>query len=114
MGTAFARAGVEARLTVQGSGRYFADDANRVRVAPFAVAGATLSFAPALGRLAPLLPGAEVGGGLRAFVAVENLFDRRYAASAFLNPDRLDGRPMAYEPGLPRGVVVGIAVGSRR
>jgi outer membrane receptor protein involved in Fe transport len=108
-----ARAGVEARFAVQGTGRYFADDANAVRVAPFAVASATLAFSPAFGRLPPLVAGAA-GAGVRAFVTVENLFDRRYAASAFLNPDRLDGAPLAYEPGLPRGVVVGVAVGRRR
>jgi iron complex outermembrane receptor protein len=108
-----ARVGVEARVNVQGAGRYFADDANRVRVAPYAVASATLAFAPAFGRGLALLPGVA-GGGVRAFVTVENLFDRRYAASAFLNPDRLDGAPLAYEPGLPRGLVVGLTVGSRR
>jgi outer membrane receptor protein involved in Fe transport len=108
-----ARSGVEARLSVQGSGRYFADDANAIGVAPFTVARATLAFAPAIGRRTALLPGVA-GAGVRAFVTVENLFDRRYAASAFLNPDRLAGAPLAYEPGLPRSVVVGVTVGGRR
>jgi iron complex outermembrane receptor protein len=112
-GGPFARAGVEARIGVQGGGRYFADDANTVRVAPSTVASATLAFSPAFGRWAPLALGAA-GTGVRAFVTVENLFDRRYAASAFLNPDRVGGAPLAYEPGLPRGVVVGVTVGGRR
>jgi outer membrane receptor protein involved in Fe transport len=51
---------------------------------------------------------------VRAFVTVENLLDRRYTASAFLNPDRLGGAPLAFEPGLPRGVVIGLSVGHRR
>jgi iron complex outermembrane receptor protein len=112
-GGALGRTGVELRLGVQGTGPYFADDANRVRVAPYTVTSATLSFAPTFGRRAPLLPGGA-GSGVRAFVTVENLLDRRYTASAFLNPDRLGGAPLAFEPGLPRGVVIGLSVGHRR
>jgi hypothetical protein len=47
-------------------------------------------------------------------VRVENLADRRYVASAFLNPDVVGGEPVAFEPGLPRQVVVSVALGAGR
>jgi outer membrane receptor protein involved in Fe transport len=57
----------------------------------------------------------RVGGlGVRGFVAVNNLFDRPYVASAFLNPDVVGGEPVAYEAGLPRNLVLGISVGGSR
>jgi hypothetical protein len=53
-----------------------------------------------------------VGGGLAigGFVTVANLFDRRYVASAFLNPDVVDGVPVAFEPGLPRHLLVSLTL----
>ena len=35
-----------------------------------------------------------------------------YIGSAFLNPDVVGGVPVAFEPGRPREVVVGLTVGS--
>ena len=46
----------------------------------------------------------------RGFARVNNLFDRAYIASAFLNPDVVAGEPVAFEPGLPRNLVVGISL----
>jgi outer membrane receptor protein involved in Fe transport len=46
---------------------------------------------------------------VRGFVSVYNLADRRYIGSAFLNPDRVNGEPVAFEPGMPRSVVVSIS-----
>jgi outer membrane receptor protein involved in Fe transport len=48
--------------------------------------------------------------GLRAFVTVTNVFDRAYVASAFLNPDVVGGQAVAFEPGLPRNLVVGLSL----
>lgn len=88
---------------VTGAGRYFADDANAVAVPAYALVNASVLFdrAPLWG-----------GSGLRAFVAVNNLLDRRYIGSAFLNPDVVNGEPVAFEPGRPREVVVGLTVGA--
>jgi hypothetical protein len=60
----------------------------------------------------PLRP----GGGItaRGAVQVENLANRRYVASAFLNPDVVAGQPVAFEPGSPRQVVVSMALGAGR
>ena len=44
--------------------------------------------------------------GLTGFVRVENLLDRRFMTSGFLNPDLVNGHALAYEPGLPRAVIV--------
>jgi iron complex outermembrane recepter protein len=82
------------QLGVQGNSRYWADDANRVPVAGFAVFSATA------GLRTPLKLGA--GLALGGFVTVDNLFGRRYVASAFLNPDVVNGAPIAFEPGFGR------------
>ena len=94
----------QVRLGVEATSAFFADDANRVKV-------------PAH-RIASLMLGADalkLGGGsaMSAFVTVHNLFDSRYIASAFLNPDVVAGEPVAFEPGFPRHVVVGVSLQAR-
>lgn len=93
------------KLRVQGTSSYFVDDANAVQVR--ASGGASLT----LGLEEPLPLGRRLG--LRGYVTVDNLFDRRYVASAFLNPDVVGGVPVAFEPGLPRHVVVAVSIGMR-
>lgn len=55
------------------------------------------------------------GSGLavRGFASVNNLANRRYIASAFLNPDVVKGVPVAFEPGAPREFVVGVTLEAR-
>jgi iron complex outermembrane receptor protein len=95
------------RLGLQGTSSYFADDANQVRVAAYHTASVTVGLDDPV----------AVGGGLgiRGFATVNNLFDADYIASAFLNPDVVGGVPVAFEPGLPRSLVVGVTLarGSR-
>jgi iron complex outermembrane receptor protein len=88
------------------SGKYFADDANRVRIPSFTVLDLT----------AELRDPIRIAGGLgvRGFVSVKNLTDRRYIGSAFLNPDLVGGAPAAFEPGMPRTVVVSLSLGMIR
>ncbi|MEJ7811063.1 MAG: TonB-dependent receptor [Gemmatimonadaceae bacterium] len=95
--------GLSLQLAAQGTDAYFADDANTVRVPGYGTLGATLAMERPL----------ELGGGLglRGFVTVNNLADRRYVASAFLNPDVVNGVPVAFEPGLPRHVVASLSLG---
>jgi iron complex outermembrane receptor protein len=96
--------GFRLQVDLQTVGRYFLDDANQVSVPGYPVFGATVALdQPA--RLGAL--------SLRGYLTVNNLFDRRYIGSAFLNPDVVNGVPVAFEPGLPRSVVVGAAVGWR-
>lgn len=85
------------------SGEYFADDANRVKVQGFTIfrLGAELRE--------PLL--AHNGWGVRGFVTVHNITDKKFVGSAFLNPDIIAGAPAVYEPGMPRTMIVSFSVG---
>lgn len=89
------------RIGVETMSSFFADDANQVEVPAFRTANLTI------GTDNPVA--LSSGLGVNAFVTVHNLFDRRYIASAFLNPDVVAGEPVAFEPGLPRNVVVGVS-----
>ena len=93
------------RIGVDAMSSFFADDANQVKVPSFRSADLTV------GTDTPLSLGRTIG--LSAFVAVHNLFDHHYIASAFLNPDVVAGEPVAFEPGLPRTVVVGVSFVTR-
>jgi iron complex outermembrane receptor protein len=91
------------RAVVQGMTRWYADDANTIGVPGFSLLNLTLATAAAL----PL----RGGVALRGSVGVHNVTARRYMASAFLNPERDQaGEPVAFEPGLPRHVVVTLSL----
>ena len=94
-----------ARLSVQGMSRFFADDANSVTVPGYGIVNLTVGLDEqmALAR----------GVGVRGFVTINNLTDRRYTASAFLNPAIVSGEAVAFEPGLPRHLVVSVEIGRR-
>jgi iron complex outermembrane recepter protein len=96
------------KAAVEHSGEYFADDANRVTVPAFTI----LNLTAELRR--PIL--AANGWGLRGFVTVQNVTDKRYIGSAFLNPDPVPGgtAPAAFEPGMPRSVIVSFSAGRLR
>ncbi len=94
--------GIAVRIGAQGFSKYFADDANTVVVPGYAIVNTTIS----LDR-----PVALGGGiGLRGFVSVNNVGNNAYLASAFLNPDVVNNVPVAFEPGLPRNVVVSFSL----
>jgi iron complex outermembrane receptor protein len=86
------------------TGSYYADDKNLVNVPGFH----TVRTAVSVNR--PLVGGVA----LRGFIAVENALDRRYFASAFINPDYVGGVPAAFEPGLPRAVIVSFSLARSR
>ena len=96
---------LELRVGLQGMSRFFADDANQVAVPAYRLVSVTVGAAEPI----------SIGGGfgVRGFVTVHNLFDRAYIASAFLNPDVVAGEALAFEPGLPRHVVVGVTLMTR-
>jgi iron complex outermembrane receptor protein len=93
--------GLSVQAGLQGTGGYFADDANLVTVDASHILGASL-------RADRLLVVGDVT--LKGFVSVENLTDKRWIGSAFLNPDVVNGKPLAYEPGMPRTVLVSFTV----
>ncbi len=85
-------------LAVEHAGSYYADDANLVPVPGHTVFSFTIESRQ------PLL---RAGGiGLSGWVSLQNITNRRYIGSAFLNPDRANGVPMAFEPGMPRSLAV--------
>ena len=88
---------------VEHSGKYFADDANRVRVPSFTILNLTAELRDPI----VVFRGLRVGG----FVSVKNLTDKPYIGSAFLNPDLVGGAPAAFEPGTPRTVIVSLSLG---
>jgi outer membrane receptor protein involved in Fe transport len=96
--------GVRLEGGVTGAGPFYADDANRVAVPGYALLNVTASLdrSVALGRIT----------GVRGFVSVNNLAGRRYIGSAFLNPDVVNGVPVAFEPGQPRELVFGLSAGA--
>jgi iron complex outermembrane receptor protein len=93
---------LQLRLGIQGTSAYFTDDANQIEVAGSRIANATVATADAIFLTAGL--------GLRGFVTVNNVLNRAYVASAFLNPDVVGGQAVAFEPGLPRNVVLGLSL----
>ena len=96
---------VRVRLELENIGSFYADDANQVKVPSYRIANLSA------GTDRPVWLGGGVG--INAFVTVNNLFDRHYIASAFLNPDVVAGEPVAFEPGLPRNFVVGVSFVAR-
>lgn len=97
-----ARRRVEMEVGVQWVDAFWADDANEVRVPSYALWSAELGLRPVrIGR----------GLNLRGSLQVENLANREYVASAFLNPDVVAGEPVAFEPGLPRHLVLSLSLG---
>ncbi len=97
---------LEAKLGVRGLGKYFVDDANRVSVPSHNLVDLTFAVGDPL----------SLGRGLsmRGFVEIANLLDRKHIGSAFLNPDIVNGVPLAYEPGAPRTFVVSVTLTRRK
>jgi iron complex outermembrane receptor protein len=93
----------EVEIGMQYVDGFWADDANQVRVPGYALWNAGIG----LRRPVRLPRGLTLRGSLR----LENLLDERYVASAFLNPDVVDGQPVAFEPGLPRHAVATLSLG---
>lgn len=93
--------GVRLKGVIEGVGRYWVDDANTVRVPGYTVVHALAE-----------LDALPVGGGwgVGGFAGVYNVGGRLYTGSAFLNPERVGGRPLAFEPGAPRSVVVSLSI----
>ena len=97
--------GLAAQVGVQGTGGYWADDANAVRVIEAHIVNASL-------RADRLM---RVGDAtVKGFLTIENLADRRFIGSAFLNPDIVNGKALAFEPGMPRTIMLSFSVSRGR
>lgn len=94
---------LQVKFGVEQFGEYFANDANTVTVPSYTIYNVTASLKK------PIL--SANGWGLRGFLTVHNLTDESYIGSAFLNPDLVGGAPAAFEPGMPRSVIVSFSFG---
>jgi len=90
------------RVTTQGLSSYPADDANSVTVPAYGLTSLTLGLADPVALTAALV--------LSGFITVNNVFNRVHIASAFLNPDVVGGAPLAFEPGLPRTLLISFSL----
>lgn len=92
------------KINLNGTGKYYADDANTIEVPAFSIINGSLG----------LSRGINLGSGffLKGFLTVNNIAGKEYAASAFINPDYLNGEAVYLEPGLPRHLVFSLTVGA--
>jgi iron complex outermembrane receptor protein len=93
-------------INLQGVGEYFVDDANLTKVPSYSLLNLTAGFRHPVQLTAGL--------AMRAFFGVNNLSDKKYAGSAFVNPDVVNGAPLFLEPGLPRNYVIGVSFSGRK
>ena len=98
-------AGVTVGAGLQVTGGYFVDDANKVG----GPASGVINLSLQAGELATF--GAW---GLGGFLSVENVLDRKFVGSAFLNPDVVGGVPLYIEPGMPRTLLMSFQLSRRR
>jgi iron complex outermembrane receptor protein len=84
------------------AGKYFVDDANSIEVPSYNILGASIGLKNDI----------KITGHfyIRGFINFYNLTDEKYAASAFINPDVVNGSPVYLEPGLPMNVAASIQV----
>lgn len=87
-------------FSVKGVSSYYVDDINITQVPSYAVCDLTLNIEK------PVVLTGNIKLG--AFVNVSNLFDIKYAESAFINPAFVNGAPVYLEPGLPQNISAGV------
>ncbi len=90
-------------FNLSGVGKYFVDDANSLEVPSYLTLSATLG----LNKTIEITKWLNV----RGFITVNNITDKLYASSAFINPDYLNGKPVYLEPGLPRNIIASVQFG---
>ena len=88
-------------INSSGMSKYFVDDANTIEVPDFNIINASIG----LNKPLPILNGYS----LRGFISVNNIFNKKYVASAFINPDVINGEPVYLEPGLPQNVTISLS-----
>lgn len=94
--------GIFANLNLQSVSNYFIDDSNQIEVPSFQI----INFAIGIDE------GIEVGfAKIKTTFSINNLFDKKYAASAYINPDVVNKEAYFLEPGLPRNYNLSISIG---
>lgn len=88
-------------VSMNGMGKYFADDANTLKVPSYTTFNATVGIEKPIAITGAL--------AVRGFLTVNNIFDTKYVSSAFINPDIVNGEAVYLESGLPRNIVLSIS-----
>lgn len=88
-------------ISVNGIGKYFVDDANKLSVPSFNIVNATIGLNKPIKLIGDL--------SFTGFLTINNLFDLKYASSAFINPDIVNKEAVYLEPGMPRNFVLSIS-----
>ncbi len=88
-----------------GVGKFYANDANTIEVPAYNIINVSIGLKEEV----------IITGGLfiRGFIIVNNILDDKYAASAFTNPDVVNGEAVYLEPGMPRSFVFSLSLGWR-
>jgi iron complex outermembrane recepter protein len=88
-------------LDLNGIGKYFADDANKIEVPAFGI----INISAGLNKPLKITENFAVSG----FITVNNVTDKKYVGSAFINPDIVGGVPVYLEPGMPRNITASLS-----
>ncbi len=89
-------------INMNGIGKYFVDDANTLSVPSFNVVNATIGLNKPIKLIGEL--------SLTGFLTINNLFDLKYASSAFINPDFVNKEAVYLEPGMPRNFLFSLSL----
>lgn len=92
--------GLYAEAEARSIGSYYADDANTLEVECYGMVDAAIGADIEISSLLLVTAG----------VRVNNILDKKYTASAWINPDRTSGGMPYIEPGLPRNVAANVAL----
>ncbi len=91
--------GVVTDVSLNGNGKYYADDKNTIQALAYGLVNASVAYRLPVSR-----------GTLEAFVAGNNLLDKAYSASVFINPAGTTPNEEVFEPGLPRNFNAGLTI----
>ncbi len=94
--------GISLNYSITGIGKYFVDDANETEVPSYTVSNISIGTSKEIS--------ITNGISLKGFLSVNNVFDKKYAASAFINPDVVKGESVYLEPGLPRNFTFSVSI----
>lgn len=93
--------GIFAKLNFQGVSKYFVDDANQIDIPSYLILNFSLGFNEEI----------EIGfAKIKSVFSINNLFDKKYSSSAYINPDVIKNEAYFLEPGLPRNYSFMISV----
>ncbi len=88
-------------LTLNGMGKYFVDDANKIEVPKYNI----LNLAIGLRNYTLIKDHLSI----EMFLGINNIANKKYVASAFINPDLVNGKPVYIEPGLERNYLLSLS-----